>query len=145
MESARSGALLASRAVKKISKCDGVCALDTQEKWQWMQRRTAVNDVWGIGRRLSKRLADFGIQTTYDLAQANPKVLRRHINVNIERTIEELNGIPCLGLEEEPQPRSRSIAPAPFVKSSPTYSRYCRLPPCTQTGRRRSYGLRNRS
>ncbi|WP_026304869.1 hypothetical protein [Microbulbifer variabilis] len=47
-------------------------------------------------------MADFGIQTAYDLAQANPKILRRHINVNIERTIEELNGVPCLGLEEEP-------------------------------------------
>ncbi|WP_444922915.1 Y-family DNA polymerase [Microbulbifer sp. DLAB2-AF] len=95
-------AKLANRAAKKIPKCDGVCVLDTPEKWQWMQRRTAVNDVWGIGRRLTKRLADFGIETAYDLAQANPKTLRRRVNVNIERTIEELNGIPCLGLEEEP-------------------------------------------
>ncbi|WNZ57023.1 Y-family DNA polymerase [Microbulbifer sp. MKSA007] len=95
-------AKLANRAAKKIPKCDGVCALDTPAKWQWMQRRTAVSDVWGIGRRLTKRLADFGIQTAYDLAQANPKILRRRLNINIERTIEELNGVACLGLEEVP-------------------------------------------
>ncbi|MDP5209193.1 Y-family DNA polymerase [Microbulbifer sp. 2205BS26-8] len=95
-------AKLANRAAKTLPGCEGVCALDTPEKWQWFQRRTPVDKVWGIGRRLSRRLAGFGVETAYDLAQANPKVLRRHSNVNIERTIEELNGVPCIPLEEQP-------------------------------------------
>ncbi|WP_444896958.1 Y-family DNA polymerase [Microbulbifer sp. SSSA005] len=95
-------AKLANRVAKKIPKCQGVCVLDSPAKWQWLQRRTEVGDVWGVGRRLSRRLGHLGIKTAYDLAQANPKILRSHTNVNIERTIEELNGISCLSLEEQP-------------------------------------------
>ncbi|WP_444900347.1 Y-family DNA polymerase [Microbulbifer sp. VAAC004] len=95
-------AKLANRAAKKIAKCNGVCALDTPQKWQWLQKRMAVDKVWGVGRRLAKRLGRLGIETAYDLAQANPKILRRHTNINIERTIEELNGVSCLNLEEQP-------------------------------------------
>jgi DNA polymerase V len=35
-------AKLANRSAEKIPKCDGVYASDTPEKWQWVQRRTAV-------------------------------------------------------------------------------------------------------
>ncbi|MCO1336626.1 Y-family DNA polymerase [Microbulbifer sp. OS29] len=100
-------AKLANRAAKKIPKCQGVCILDSPQKWQWLQRRTEVSDVWGVGRRLSKRLGHLDIKTAYDLAQANPKILRRHTNINIERTIEELNGVSCLSLEEQPSARKQ--------------------------------------
>ncbi|BBM04098.1 Y-family DNA polymerase [Microbulbifer sp. GL-2] len=95
-------AKLANRAAKKITKCRGVCVLDSPPRWQWLQRRMLVDKVWGVGRRLAKRLQEFGIETAYDLAQANPKVLRKRTNINIERTIEELNGTPCFSLEEQP-------------------------------------------
>ncbi|MBL4882885.1 MAG: DUF4113 domain-containing protein, partial [Oleispira sp.] len=36
------------------------------------------------------------------LAQADPKTLRRDVSVNLERTINELNGIACYPLEEQP-------------------------------------------
>lgn len=95
-------AKLANRAAKDIPKCEGVCVLDTPEKWQWLQRRTPVTKIWGIAARLAKRLAHYNIHNAYDLACANPKILGRQISINIERTIEELNGRPCLPLEEMP-------------------------------------------
>ncbi|GAB2889056.1 translesion error-prone DNA polymerase V subunit UmuC [Microbulbifer echini] len=95
-------AKLANRAAKNIAQCHGVCVLDTPYRWQWLQKRMPVDKVWGVGRRLAKRLGHLGIETVYDLARANPKILRRHTNIHIERTIEELNGTPCLGLEEQP-------------------------------------------
>ncbi|AWF81744.1 UMUC domain-containing protein DNA-repair protein [Microbulbifer sp. A4B17] len=100
-------AKLANRAAKNIHNCRGVCVLDSPKKWQWLQRRTQVGDVWGVGRRFSNRLGSMDIKTAYDLAQANPKILRRHINVNIERTIEELNGVSCLTFEEQPQAKKQ--------------------------------------
>ncbi|WP_444946501.1 Y-family DNA polymerase [Microbulbifer sp. VTAC004] len=100
-------AKLANRAAKKIPKCDGVCVLDGPQRWQWLQRRIPVDKVWGVGRRLAKRLGEFGIVTAYDLGQANPKILRRRTNINIERTIEELNGSPCFSLEEQPAPKKQ--------------------------------------
>lgn len=93
---------LANRAAKNIPQCQGVCVLDTPHKWQWLQRRTPITQLWGIAGRLARRLAEFNITTAYDLATADPKVLRRKLSVNIERTIEELNGVPCIPFEELP-------------------------------------------
>lgn len=93
-------AKLANRAAKDIPKCAGVCVLDTQQKWQWLQKRTPVNKLWGIGSKLAKRLEDYKIYTAYDLATANSKAIRRNTSVNVERTIEELNGNPCINMED---------------------------------------------
>ncbi len=59
-----------------------------------------VGEVWGIGPRLSRKLGDRGIRTVEDLRIADPKILRREFSVVVERTVTELNGIPCLSLEE---------------------------------------------
>ena len=98
---------LANRAAKNISKLNGVCVMDAPEKWQWMQKRTPVNKVWGIGNRLAAHLKEFDIHTAFDLATANAKTLRRRLNVNVERLICELNGTPCFELEEIPQPKKQ--------------------------------------
>ncbi len=95
-------AKLANRAAKKIPKCNGVAVLDTAKKWDWMLRRTRIQDVWGIGSRLAQRLAVLDIYTACDLARANAREVRRHTSVNVARTIEELNGHSCLTLEELP-------------------------------------------
>jgi DNA polymerase V len=95
-------AKLANRAAKKIPKCNGVAVLDTADKWNWMLQRTQIQDVWGIASRLARRLAVLDIYTAYDLARANAKEVRKHTSINVERTIEELNGRSCLALEELP-------------------------------------------
>jgi len=98
---------LANRAAKDIPKLNGVCVMDTKEKWQWMQKRTPVNKVWGIGNRLAANLKEFKIHTAYDLATANAKTLRRRLSINVERLISELNGIVCYEIEEIPQPKKQ--------------------------------------
>lgn len=95
-------AKLASRAAKDIAQCKGVCVLDTAEKWDWMKKRTPVKKIWGISSRFSARLADINIFTALELANADPKYIRRYFNVCVERIIEELNGHACLSLEEIP-------------------------------------------
>ncbi len=95
-------AKLANRTAKKLAKCAGVCVLDQPHKWQWVLRRVPVTDVWGVGKRLARRLDDLNIRSAYDLASANPKIVRRASSINLERTIEELNGRPCLALDELP-------------------------------------------
>ena len=107
-------AKLANHAAKKIKK-NGVAVLDEPYKWQWLQERLPVNAVWGVGKRLTRRLNDIGIHSIRDLATADPKWVRRFTSVNVEKTIEELNGVACLELEEVPEPRkeifvTRSLA-----------------------------------
>ena len=94
-------AKLANHAAKHIKK-DGVAVLDTPEKWQWLEKRLPIQKIWGIGSRLTRRLNDIGIRSVYELAQADPKWVRRFTSVNVEKTIEELNGIACITLDEVP-------------------------------------------
>ena len=93
-------AKLANYAAKKISKCNGVCVLDTPTKWEWLLKRLPPHAIWGIGKRLAKHLEHAGIATAYQFATANKKQLRKIASVGLERTANELNGIPCLELEE---------------------------------------------
>lgn len=59
-----------------------------------------VEDVWGVGRRISKKLNALGIKTALDLSEQSTWIIRKHFNVVLERTVRELRGEPCLELEE---------------------------------------------
>ncbi|QOR40229.1 DUF4113 domain-containing protein [Billgrantia diversa] len=111
-------AKLANHAAKKIPKCQGVCVLDEPHKWEWLLRRTPVTGIWGIAKRLGRRLADLQIYSAWDLAIANPKIVRRASNVNLERTIEELNGRACLALEEVPPAKKQIYCTRSFGKKA---------------------------
>ncbi|MBL7000733.1 MAG: Y-family DNA polymerase [Gammaproteobacteria bacterium] len=104
---------LANHAAKKI-KPNGVALLDTPAKWQWLQKRLPIIKVWGIGKRLSQRLNALGIHNAYQLAQADPRFIRRQTSINVERTICELNGEACIGLEEQPAPKKEIFVTRSF-------------------------------
>lgn len=53
-----------------------------------------VEDVWGIGRRLTAKLESQGIHTVTELVSADAKSLRRRHWVVVERTVQELRGDP---------------------------------------------------
>ncbi|MCP4261236.1 MAG: Y-family DNA polymerase [Ketobacter sp.] len=100
-------AKLANRAAKSIDRCHGVCWLRTPEQREWLLKRTEVQKVWGIARRLAQRLEHLEIRTAWDLACANPKVIRSHTSICVERIVEELNGRSCMPLDELPAPKKQ--------------------------------------
>lgn len=55
----------------------------------------SVNDVWGIGRRISKKLELMNVKTAYDLAKIPAGLARKQFSIEIERTVRELNGQAC--------------------------------------------------
>ena len=55
-----------------------------------------IDDVWGIGRRLAKRLRGLGIRQAAQLRDQDPVNMRRRFSVQLERTVLELRGIPCI-------------------------------------------------
>lgn len=61
---------------------------------------TSVDEVWGVGRRIGAQLKDGGIQTVLDLARMDLGTVRQRWSVVLERTVRELQGQPCLGLED---------------------------------------------
>jgi DNA polymerase V len=63
---------------------------------------------------MEKHLAGMGIRTALQLAKCDPGVMRRSFSVVLERTIRELNGIACIGLEASPEARKQIICSRTF-------------------------------
>ncbi|MDI9275846.1 translesion error-prone DNA polymerase V subunit UmuC [Pantoea sp. EABMAA-21] len=93
-------AKLANHAAKKWTKTRGVLDLSNIERQRRLMELVKVEDVWGVGRRISKKLNAMGIITAKDLSEHSTYIIRKHFNVVLERTVRELRGEPCLELEE---------------------------------------------
>ncbi len=96
-------AKLANHCAKKgLAGEGGVCDFNrlSDSERSALFSRIPVNEVWGVGRKLSQRLAERGITGVESLRTADTKTLRREFSVVLERTIAELNGVSCLTLEE---------------------------------------------
>lgn len=66
---------------------------------------TDVGEVWGVGRKIAAQLKVAGIETVLDLARLDPATVRRRWSVVLERTVRELQGMPCIGLDDQPPPK----------------------------------------
>ncbi|MFB4359035.1 translesion error-prone DNA polymerase V subunit UmuC [Pantoea sp. BS_4] len=93
-------AKLANHAAKKWAKTGGVLDLSNIERQKKLLALVPVEDVWGVGRRISKKLNAIGITTARDLAEQSTYIIRKHFNVVLERTVRELRGESCLEPEE---------------------------------------------
>lgn len=93
-------AKLANHAAKKYPKTGGVVDLTCKERQQRLLKITPVGDIWGVGRRISKHLELFGITTAWELANQPHAEIRKRFSIVLERTVRELKGDSCLGLEE---------------------------------------------
>lgn len=90
----------ANHAAKKLSGYNGVAVIDSVQSSKAILERMAVNDVWGIGRKISKRLKQQDIHTAYQLSTQSPKNIRKQFSVVTERTVNELKGVNCLSWDE---------------------------------------------
>ena len=81
-----------------------VCNLDALEEdaVDQLLAATAVGEVWGVGRRIGAQLQETGITTVLDLKRLDPATVRRRWSVVLERTVRELNSMPCIGFDEVP-------------------------------------------
>lgn len=95
-------AKIANHLAKKNSDYNGVCLLQETKDIQAALKGLRVEEIWGIGRRLSIRLREVGINTAYDLQQVDPRWMRQTFTVVGERLVNELNGLSCFALEEHP-------------------------------------------
>ena len=94
-------AKLANHAAKQWQRqTGGVVDLSNLERQRKLIALLPVDEVWGVGRRISKKLEAMGIKTVLQLADTDIRFIRKHFNVVLERTVRELRGETCLGLEE---------------------------------------------
>jgi DNA polymerase V len=93
-------AKLASEYAKKTASLAGVLNLPLQlEKRRPYLQTTAIQDVWGIGRRLGPRLKAEGIYTALDLASLRPRYAQQLMGIHGRQLVAELSGQCCHPLE----------------------------------------------
>ena len=93
-------AKLANRAAKEYPQTGGVVDLSNVERQRRLMALMPVEEVWGVGRRIAKKLEAMGISKALQLADTDIRFIRKHFNVVLERTVRELRGESCLELEE---------------------------------------------
>ena len=94
-------AKLASEHAKKTTSLAGVLnlALKAEQRRPYLQT-TAIEDVWGIGRRLAPRLKAEGIYTALDLATLRPRYAQQLLGIHGRQLVAELSGQCCHQLEQ---------------------------------------------
>ncbi|MBD8170220.1 translesion error-prone DNA polymerase V subunit UmuC [Erwinia persicina] len=103
-------------ASKEWPQFGGVLALtaDNPQRTEKLLSLQPVEEVWGVGRRLSKQLNAMGIITALDLARSNTAFIRKNFSVVLERTVRELAGEPCIALEEAPPTKQQIVCSRSF-------------------------------
>ncbi|RMH85242.1 Y-family DNA polymerase [Pseudomonas sp. AOB-7] len=110
-------AKLANYAAKRWQKqTGGVVDIRDPDRRAKLLAATPVGEVWGVGRRLTARLADMNIKTAADLAAADAWTLRKQFSVVLEKTARELRGIACLELDGEAPPKQEICCSRMFGK-----------------------------
>ncbi len=95
-------AKLANYAAKHYSATGGVVDLTSESRQKKLMAITPVGEIWGIGRRLKKRLQEEGLETVLDFANLSPKRVRQRYSITEEKLVRELRGESCLEWESEP-------------------------------------------
>ena len=99
-------AKIGSKFAKKYKGYQGCCLIDTDERRHKALSLFPIEDVWGIGRQISRKLDYMGIRTAAQFADKKESWVRSHFNITIVRTWKELNGESCISIEELPQKKS---------------------------------------
>ncbi|MFG6159236.1 Y-family DNA polymerase [Halomonas sp. 1390] len=108
-------AKVANHAAKKQAAFEGVCRLEVDAPaTRALLERLPVTELWGVARRTAERLALMEIHTAWQLREADPKQIRRHFSVVLERIVWELRGRPAIVLDDLTEPRQRIMVSRSF-------------------------------
>ena len=99
-------AKIGSKFAKKYKGYQSCCLIDTGERRHKALSLFPIEDVWGIGRQISRKLDYMGIRTAAQFADKKESWVRSHFNITTVRTWKELNGESCISIEELPQKKS---------------------------------------
>ena len=95
-------------ARKYPNQTKGVYVIDTEVKRINALKWTKIKDIWGIGKKLSNRLAIKGCKNAYDFTQLSESWVKSNLSVIESRLQRDLLGIPTLDLEIQKSKKSIS-------------------------------------
>ncbi|MDC5407659.1 Y-family DNA polymerase [Acinetobacter baumannii] len=114
--SSKTEAKIANHIAKKYPAFNSVCNLvdmDLCNKEAFLAE-IDVSEVWGVGRKHSKKLQGMGINSVFDLACTDPREMKKKFSVVMARTVAELQGVSCIEIEHTPQSKQQIIASRSF-------------------------------
>ena len=88
---------VANHMAKKQKHLNGVCYLSDPHVVRECLKNVPINEIWGVGKKLSEKMKFMGMVTAYDLAKQSPFLLRKEFSIEVERINRELNGQSCKG------------------------------------------------
>lgn len=112
----RTLAKAANHFAKTLGVPGGVLQISSEYHRQQLLMQLPVGEVWGVGRRLSERLAAMGIATAWELSVAHLPTIRKAFGVTLERTARELQGISCVELAPMDQAKNEIVSGRTFGK-----------------------------
>jgi len=109
----------ANDIAKKNPSFGGVLDMMDGDLADWLLPMVPVGDIWGIGKKTEAKLHGLGIGTAAELRDMPIRQARKLGTVVLERTVLELQGEPCLSLDDiEPQRKGMAVtrsAGAPMI------------------------------
>jgi DNA polymerase V len=90
-----------SKIANLVAKKDnsGVINLINAKQTDEILKKIKINDIWGVGRQLTKFYTKNGIDTAYQLKKMPDGWIKKNTNVFGGRTVMELKGLSCISLE----------------------------------------------
>ncbi|MDA3592451.1 MULTISPECIES: Y-family DNA polymerase [Acinetobacter calcoaceticus/baumannii complex] len=109
-------AKIANHIAKKNPGFNSVCDLVNMDPCnkEYYFSLIEVSEVWGVGRKHSKKLQSMGINTVLDLACAEPREMQKKFSIVMARIIYELQGISCIEIEHTPPSKKQIVASRSF-------------------------------
>ncbi|MDS9866119.1 DNA polymerase [Acinetobacter pittii] len=109
-------AKIANHIAKKNAGFNSVCDLVNMDPCnkEYYFSLIDVSEVWGVGRKHSKKLQSMGINTVLDLACAEPREMQKKFSIVMARTIYELQGISRIEIEDTPPSKKQIIKSCSF-------------------------------
>ncbi|TVQ95492.1 MAG: Y-family DNA polymerase [Desulfovibrionales bacterium] len=93
-------AKIANRVAKKQPEHGGTFSLVDCPDQDQILAGINIEDVWGIGSRYSKKLREFGIRNALQFSRLDKDWVKKRMTVNGMHTLLELQGIPCIPLDQ---------------------------------------------
>lgn len=94
-------AKVANRIAKKYpQKTNSVYIIDSEKARIKALKWLKVEDIWGIGRQIAKKLQSIEIKNAYEFSELNDNWVSKNLSVVELRLKHDLQGIPTLDLEE---------------------------------------------
>ena len=105
-----------SKVANHIAKKEqsGIVNLINTKQIDQILKEIEINEVWGVGRQLTKFYIKNGIHTAYQLKNMHNNWIKKNTNVLGSRTAMELKGIPCVSLEEHQEKRKNCCVSRSF-------------------------------